>query len=361
MTLFRRGGLWWVRWRDPTDPGVEIEEETPLADSEPPSVVKAFWACRQAVPMVDARLSVSGGTISCRLPRVADLAGIIEAEYRIQERKTLPRALAVLRRFAAAVGPETALEELTTCRIAEWVAMRVGEISHGTVRTELQYIHRAMALAALYGKLGKVPPFPRVKASPARKGFLEPEQLQAILQFMPAGHRAIVETMAWTGWRTNEVRQLKWSAVDWKCGEIRLYSDETKEAAPRVYPFSQLPPLDATLRGCRERCEILEKLYSRSIPYVFVNQSGLPIGYFAVKYWWEKARDRAGFPGKLLHDLRRSAAKLVSAAGVPIQVAMSLLGHKTLAMWRRYGIPTDGALRQGVQQLAKHLRKEAHD
>ena len=63
------------------------------------------------------------------------------------------------------------------------------------------------------------------------------------------------------------------------------------------------------------------------------------------------ACDAAGHPGKLLHDLRRSAVRNMERAGLSRSVAMQLTGHKTEAVYRRYAITSEADLREGVERL----------
>jgi integrase len=59
----------------------------------------------------------------------------------------------------------------------------------------------------------------------------------------------------------------------------------------------------------------------------------------------------AGCPGRIPHDLRRTAVRNLERAGVPRSVAMKLTGHKTESVYRRYAIADDRDLRVPVERL----------
>lgn len=61
---------------------------------------------------------------------------------------------------------------------------------------------------------------------------------------------------------------------------------------------------------------------------------------------WKNACKTAGCPGKLIHDMRRSAVRTFERAGVPRSVAMSIVGHKTESIYRRYAIVDEAMQRE---------------
>ena len=66
---------------------------------------------------------------------------------------------------------------------------------------------------------------------------------------------------------------------------------------------------------------------------------------------WKAACKAAGYPGRILHDMRRSAVRNMERAGLSRSVAMQLTGHKTEAVYRRYAITSEADLREGVERL----------
>ena len=74
---------------------------------------------------------------------------------------------------------------------------------------------------------------------------------------------------------------------------------------------------------------------------------------------WQRARDKAGLPGRIPHDFRRTAVRNLEQAGVPRSVAMKLTGHKTEAVYRRYAIVSPGDLRSAARQLDAYTQGTA--
>ena len=56
-------------------------------------------------------------------------------------------------------------------------------------------------------------------------------------------------------------------------------------------------------------------------------------------------------PGALVHDMRRSAVRAFERAGVQRSVAMSIVGHKTESIYRRYSIVDETMQREAAARL----------
>jgi len=59
-------------------------------------------------------------------------------------------------------------------------------------------------------------------------------------------------------------------------------------------------------------------------------------------------------PGRAssLHDLRRSTVRTFERAGVPRSVAMSIVGHKTESIYRRYAIVDEAMQREAAARAS---------
>jgi integrase len=77
----------------------------------------------------------------------------------------------------------------------------------------------------------------------------------------------------------------------------------------------------------------------------------LPTAIKSLTKAFKRACKDAGYPGRIPHDLRRSAVRRFVREGIPETVAMRLVGHKTRSMLDRYNIVSEGDLREAAAKL----------
>ena len=85
---------------------------------------------------------------------------------------------------------------------------------------------------------------------------------------------------------------------------------------------------------------------------VFTRDNGKPVRDFRVT--WQNACARAGVPGLLFHDLRRTGARNLRRAGLSEGLIMKLGGWKTRSVFDRYNIIDRRDMTNAVRQLEKH-------
>ena len=220
-------------------------------------------------------------------------------------------------------------------------------VSNGEINRELTTLKRMFSLAIQAGKLLQKPHIPLLKEDNVRVGFFEREQFVSMAQRLPLEVRPVATFAYITGWRIDsEVLPLEWRQVDFAAGEVRLDPGKTKNGEGRTFPMT------------RELCHLLE--HQRAItdhvqrqleivcPHVF-HRAGRPIKSFRRAF--RTACREAGCPGRLLHDLRRTAVRNLVRAVIPERVAMQMTGHKTRSVFERYNIVSSGDLRAAAKRL----------
>jgi integrase len=126
---------------------------------------------------------------------------------------------------------------------------------------------------------------------------------------------------------------------------VRLDPHTTKNGEARSFPFTT--DIEKVLKDQLAIHEALKKA-GKVIPYVF-HRDGERIKYFRAA--WENACKDAGCPNALVHDMRRSAVRTFERAGVPRSSAMSMVGHKTESIYRRYAIVDEAMQREAAIRL----------
>lgn len=226
--------------------------------------------------------------------------------------------------------------------------------TNATINRELAVLKRAFSLAVKDAKLLHRPHVPMLEENNTRRGFFEADEFEDVRAALPEELQGLVTFLYLTGWRIGEARPLQWSQVDRKRQTIRLEPGTTKNKASRLLPYGALPVLAAVIESQWQEHQRLAKA-GVLCPYVF-HRNGQPIRSF--RGAWSSACEAAGLPGKLVHDLRRTAVRNLVRAGVPDNVAMRLSGHKTRSVFDRYNVTSEADLEEAMGKLDASTGKE---
>ena len=138
---------------------------------------------------------------------------------------------------------------------------------------------------------------------------------------------------------------------------MRLDVGSTKNGEGRVFPLTD--DLRALLEERRRLTREAERKSDRIVPWVFFRMvaekrggTKHPKAIRAFTKAWKVACIAAGCPGRIPHDLRRTAIRNMVRRGVPERVAMKLTGHKTPFIFQRYNIVSAGDLWTAANQLS---------
>ncbi len=131
---------------------------------------------------------------------------------------------------------------------------------------------------------------------------------------------------------------------------MRIEGYATKNEEARTFPFAAHPALRGLLEAQQALVKDMQRVLGVVIPWVFPRASGKQLGAF--RRSWDRACREAGIPGRVPHDLRRSAVRNLERAGISRSVAMKLTGHKTEAVYRRYAIVSESDLAEAVKKLS---------
>ncbi len=298
--------------------------------------------------------------------RLSELAEDLLNDYRANERPSLDRVGYSLKHLLPFFGAtQTVVEDkprwvggkfattLTTADVNGYIAHRQKERAvNGTINRELGALKRMFSLAVGADKLHRIPKIPHLREDNIRRGFFEQEQFATVRRHLPEYVRPVVTFAYITGWRIkSEILPIQWRQVDFKAGTVRLEPGTTKNREGRTFIIT--PALRAVLEEQREHTDRVQREQSRIIPWVF-HRNGEPIQGF--RRAWRTACRKAGVPGRIPHDFRRTAVRNLERAGVPRSTAMKMVGHKTEAICRRYAIVDETMMREGADKLARYER-----
>jgi len=268
---------------------------------------------------------------------LADLRAGLERHYQREDNRSLRRARQALHHLEQFFGARARAMKITKPRVGEYVEHRLAEgAARGTVCYEVRILGAAFSVAVDDELLAVRPVFKLPTLRNTRTGFFEDGDFAALLVELPAYVRPVIRFLRMTGWRKSEALGLTWDQVNFEGQVMRLHATQTKGGDARVFPFGSAPELKQVLD---------ERWAEREGLFVF-QHNGERIGSF--RCVWKRACKKAGLEGRLVHDLRRTAARDFRRAGLSEGEIMKLCGWKTRAMFDRYNIIDEADLADAV-------------
>jgi len=179
--------------------------------------------------------------------------------------------------------------------------------------------------------------------SKGRERFLDEDERTALLRACAKSDLPellpIVQLALATGARRGEIIALDWSRLDLDARRMLLV--DTKNSETRAVPLAE--PAVAALRAWRK-----DRL---RVGVVF------PAPVHRVEEAWQQAKATAGLHDLRFHDLRHTAASYLAMSGATLLEIAAILGHKTLAMVKRYSHLSEQHTTAAIDRMAAKFLK----
>jgi integrase len=257
--------------------------------------------------------------------------------------------------------------------------------ANATVNREMATLRRMFRLGYFSDppQVMRLPKFPRLDEDDnVRLGFLEPEDYDRLAAAATElWMRAMLEVYHVYGWRKKEVMGMKIKQVDFDQRLIRLDIGTTKNKQGREAPMNDI--VFALLSECAHGKKPDDALFTRS--------NGKPVRDFRTS--WRNLCIGAGigrmicrlchktvvgkkcescgcsdlkYEGRIVHDMRRTAARNLRRIGIAEGVIMKIGGWKTRSVFERYNIVDQRDKREAIEKLEKAElerleHKDGHD
>jgi integrase len=239
----------------------------------------------------------------------------------------------------------------------------VAPLSPKTVNNHLTVLHKILATAVEWKKLGALPTIKWLKVPQQDFDFFTFEEADRLIAGAAPEWRCMITVAARAGLRLGELLALRWQDVDLVAGRLvvrravaRGRIGTPKSGKSREVPLSAeaLAVLKAQRAATRLKGEL-----------VFSADGGRMLTKGECKWPLWMASRRAGLREMGWHVLRHTFASHLVMRGAPLKAVQELLGHATIEMTMRYAHLSPDARRDAVRLLdgpavgAAHGKPEA--
>jgi integrase len=216
---------------------------------------------------------------------------------------------------------------------------------NSTVRRYLAALSHVLTIAVKEWRWLDDSPMRQVSKPKEPRGrvrFLSDQERHQLLAACQASHNPYLHTIVVlalaTGVRRGELQGMHWPDIDLKRGTLTFH--ETKNGERRAVPLTGQA---FTLMQQHAKVRRIDTVL------VFPNASGKrPVG---IREAWEYAIKRAGIKDFRFHDLRHTFASYMAMNGASLLEIAEVLGHKTLAMVKRYAHLCEAHTRGVVERM----------
>jgi integrase len=286
-----------------------------------------------------------------KLVTFKQLSDLLVLNYEKHRRRSLSTLKSQIKNLTRHFGLDLPAD-ITSARVDQYVVSRRAEgAADQTINNELA------ALSAMFRcARDRTPPLmtykPRIEKikgiQNVRQGFFEHADFLRVMDKLPERYRPFVHFLYLTGTRKREAANIERRQVDWNGRVIKLEQTQTKNGRPRSLPIAG--PIEAVVKTAWQRIDL-------RTPRLF-HDEGHQINFGGASPFtkaWTDACVAAELPGRLVHDLRRTAIRnLLRGGNDPITV-MNISGHRGMSVLERYDMRGEADLIAAAEKLATYL------
>lgn len=372
---YLRGKTYWVAFYKN---GRLIRESAKTSDPE--QALKHLRKCTKAADKAEGA-GLDYMTSKLRKRSISDLIAALRTHFE-NEGQLSPQMLSNLKRVDQDFGMYRALA-LTAEEVDGYIQRRLAaEDKPASINRITQVLKQAYTFAKFPQQM--IPDIRKLsEEGNERKGFFSPAEIERVMESLPKYLQPFTRFGWLTGMRKGEISSLEWADIDGDV--IVLQAEDSKNHKARIIPI--VDEVAEVVEECRKAREIRRRGQVVTISnLLFHTPAGKPIKEF--RKTWRRACCKAGvgemvcptcklavdekqhcsecgadwryeelkYQGRIFHDLRRSAVRNMTKAGVQRHVAMSISGHKTESMFERYNIKDVEDQREAMRKTQQYVK-----
>ena len=338
MGVFKRGGVWWMRFAY-QDRQVRKSTETTnrklagrIYDKILGEIAEGKWF---------ERMPGEEKTFREMMERYM-------AEHSIPNKASTVRDQTSLNRLLPFFG-DYAITQIAPRLINEYKSLRRSDgIATSSINRELALMKHAFTLAIREWGWVDDNPVKRIameKEPPPRDRWLTYEEEEQLLLAAPNWLGPMIVFAVETGCRKGEMFSLGWNAVD-LFGKV-ITIDGTKTGEKRSIPLTGRAVEILNARR-KQRAGVRSVIRSLKGNLVFNYPEGQKVDSYKMDWAFKKALEETGVEGFRWHDLRHTFASRLAQAGVETYTIQRLMGHRSFTTTQRYAHHYVESLRRGI-------------
>jgi integrase len=328
MSLYQRGGVWWIRFTTPD--GRELRETTRTGDKR---LAQEYHDRRKAECW---RLHQLG-----ERPTYTWKQAVLRWLDEHAHHRSLKSTLVFLRQLDAVLG-HLALHQIKREHFETFIRQRQKDnVSAATINRPLATARAILNCArSQWEWIDQVPAIRLLQEPKQRIRWLTRDEVTRLLHELPPHLAAMARFSLATGLRESNVTHLRWNQLDLERKHGWIHADQSKNQRAIPIPLNE------------DAMQVLIEQYGQHPEFVFTFR-GEPVTR-ANNNAWRNAVKRAGLIDLRWHDLRHTWASWHVQAGTPTNVLQVLGGWSQPSMVQRYA-------HLGTEHLAEYAVRISHN